>query len=221
VRTARLIVLVILAACWPSTAHAGLGWLSWLEELSGPGPFHGIMFTSAIACAPAQGPLDFCSVASEQMVHTIAIRVGRLTSGKDALRFRDLPASDPGNTDPVNVVPITVLYLHRVHRAVEIGAGAGVMRTSGTGFDAFWKFSLTPTAVAFTPGALKKTWTREWARRVAHAARLEFDTSYFPQGFDGSDFNNPRTTFKSKPEILTRAGLVIDVGELLGWGYAR
>lgn len=216
----RLIVLVVLAACWPSTAHAGWAWLSWLEELSGPGPFHGVMFTSAVACAPANGPLDFCSVGSEQMVHTIVIRAGRLTSGKNAQRFRDLPASDPGNTDPVYVVPISVLYLHRVHRSFEIGGGAGVMRTSGDGFDAFWKFSLTPAAVAFTPGALKK-WTGKWAPRFAHAVRLEFDTSYFPQGFDGSDFNNSRTTFKSKPEVLTRAGLVIDVGALVGWGFAR
>jgi hypothetical protein len=153
------------------------------------------------------------------MVHTVVIRGGYLTSAKDTRRFKDLPTSDPGNTDRVHVVPFSVLYLYRVQRAFEIGAGAGGMTTFGTGFDAFTKLSVTPVSVAFTPGALR-TWKREWARRVAHAARLEFDTSYFPQGFDGNDFDNPRTTFKTKPEVLTRAGVVVDVGALFGRGYA-
>jgi hypothetical protein len=214
VRAIRLIVFVAITACWPSTAHAS--WLSWLEELSGPGPFHGTMFTFTVACIRSD-ELKACPVGDKNTRQTIVVRFGRFTSVHDEdskrfdpRRFKDLPKEDPNNLEPVHAVPVSALWLFRMHRSLDVGGGIGFMRVSGNGFDAFSKISLTPLSASLTPLAI---WSHSpWARVV----RLELDSSFFPQGFKGSDFNNLQTTFDSGPEVLTRGGLVFDLGAVGG-----
>ena len=47
-RHARVLMLMMVAALWPATAHAARGWWGWLEELSGPGPFMGVMYSTPV-----------------------------------------------------------------------------------------------------------------------------------------------------------------------------
>lgn len=205
-RTARLLLFVGLATCWPSAAHAS--WLSWLEELSGPGPFRGYMVSFTIACIRNDG-VKACPVGDNESRQTVVVRLGRLNSeGKP--RFKDLRDTPFDDRRDVHAVPVSVLWMFRVHRSLEIGPGAGFMHVSGDGFDGFSKLSLTPLSASFTPLALRST--KWWA----YILRVEFDSSFFPQGFDAKDFQNGRTTFDSGPEFLTRTGVVIDLGALIG-----
>jgi hypothetical protein len=208
VQRTRMILFVAILATWPSTAHASF-W-SWLEELSGPGPFGGYMFSFTVACV-RDDTLKACPVGNEDTRQTIVVRLGRFTSKADRPRFKDLPASDADNQGDVHVMPVSGLWLFRLHRSLEAGPGIGFMRVSGNGFDAFSKVSLTPLSATFTPFALNKDLAKS---RWAYVVRLELDTSYFPQGFNGTDFNNNRTTFDSGPEFLTRAGFALAVGAL-------
>lgn len=217
VRRARLLLFVVaVALLWPSAAHASL--LSWLEELSGPGPFRGTMVSLTVACVRGD-ELKACPAGDKNTQQTVVVRLGRLTT-YDAPRFKDLPATDADNLGKVHVIPVSGLWLFRVHRSLEIGPGIGFMRVSGNGFDAFSKLSLTPLSASFTPFALNSRWSDS---RWAYVLRLEFDSSFFPQGFNGRDFNNPRTTFDSGPEFLTRTGVVFDLGALGGaaWSSLR
>lgn len=207
---ARLMVFVVAVALWPATAHASF-W-SWLEELSGPGPFRGYMFSFTVACVQ-DDRLKACPAGDADTRQTIVVRFGRFHSKEDRPRFRDLPASDGDNQGEVHVMPVSGLWLFRLHRSLEAGPGIGFMRVSGDGFDAFSKVSLTPLSATFTPFALSEELAKS---RWAYVVRVELDTSYFPQGFKGLDFNNNRTTFDSGPEFLTRAGFVLDVGALVG-----
>ncbi len=210
VQKVRLIIFVVAVALWPAPAHASF-W-SWLEELSGPGPFGGYMFSFTVACVQGD-QVKACPVTDRDTPQRIVVRLGRFTSKADRPRFKDLPASDADNQGDVHVMPVSGLWLFRLHRSLEAGPGIGFMRVSGDGFDAFSKVSLTPLSATFTPFALCKDLAKS---RWAYVLRVELDTSYFPQGFKGVDFNNNRTTFDSGPEFLTRAGVVFDVGALFG-----
>jgi hypothetical protein len=212
VQKARSIIFVVAVALWPATAHAGF-W-SWLEELSGPGPFRGYMFSFTVACVRDDG-FNACPVGDEATRQRIVVSVGRFTSKEDRPRFKDLPANDQDNQGDVHVMPVSGLWMFRLHRSLEAGPGIGFMRVSGKGFDAFSKVSLTPLSATFTPFALSEELAKSRWARWAYVVRLELDTSYFPQGFNGADFENTRTNFDSGPEFLTRAGFVLDLGALV------
>ena len=209
---ARMILFTVFLALWPTHAQAANGWWAWLEELSGPGPFRGYMFSFTVACVQ-DDRLKACPAGNADTRQTIVVRFGRFHSKEDRPRFKDLPASDGDNQGEVHVMPVSGLWLFRLHRSLEAGPGIGFMRVSGNGFDAFSKISLTPLSATFTPFALSEDLSKsQWA----YVVRLELDTSYFPQGFKGADFNNSRTNFDSGPEFLTRAGFVLDLGALVG-----
>jgi hypothetical protein len=208
-RHVRLVVVVAALTLWPGVAHAS--WWSWLEELSGPGPFTGTFptFSVPLACF-ADGKRVPCW-NPQPVKQTIAVAVSRFNSD-GRRRFKDLPADDPGNTDDVNVVPLSGLYLFRPHRAVDVGPGIGVMFFSGSGFDTFARFVVTPINASIRPLVFfNKLRGYAWARVI----RLEVDSSFVTKGFKGTDFGNTRTKFESGPEFLTRTGLVIDFGGLV------
>ena len=228
-RNARLLLLAGLLAAWPSTAHADF--LSWLEELSGPGPFRGDVLWVPVMCrdrAPAlvetaePGRWHPCLVRvttlkeqeatrKQPVPVLVAVKFGWFRSNNGP-RFKDLPATDPDNQGRVSALPVSGLFLFRVHRAVDVGAGAGFLRVSGKGFDPLYRLSLTPFSASVTPLALNCAWQdHPWA----YILRAEFETSYIRGGFKGSDFNNTRTAFKSGPEVLTRLGFAIDAGALI------
>lgn len=209
-RKLRVMALAIVVALWPSTGHAGF--LAWLEELSGPGPFTGEVYSFTIGCVGTEG-FKFCPVGDPEFKRTIVLRVAWFNSDADTPRFKDLPATDADNQGKVSVLPVSGLYLFRLRPWLDVGPGAGFMRVSGRGFSPFYRLVLTPMSASFTPFALHEKWQRSpWSQVL----RLELDTSFVPQGFTGADFQNSRTSFDSGPEFLTRAAIVVDLGALVG-----
>jgi len=210
VRNGRLLGFAVVAVLWAVPAQASI--FSWLEELSGPGPFHGDILSATVLCNEG-GIWKLCAVPNRDAVRqTIAFKIGRYES-KEGPRFKDLPLSATDNAAQVIAVPLSVFWQFRLHRSLDVGPGVGFLRLAGRGFDAVYKLSLTPVSASFTPFALNPEWAKsEWA----HIVRVELDTSYFPQGFKGTDFNNSQTTFDSGPEFLTRTGIVFDVTAIGG-----
>lgn len=214
-RNARLfLIIVALIGLCPTDAHASI-W-AWLERLSGPGPFRGDgpVLSVPIACVRDDGLRvpDCWSVSDRHIRQVFAVRFASFTSEDGAVRFKDLSADDPNNAAAVHLKAVSALYLFRVHPAIDMGPGIGFMRLSGEGFDAFNRITLIPASVSFSPFAFVPAWAY---RRYAHLLRFEIDTSFVPQGFKGSDFGNPRTSFDSGPEFLTRAAFVVDLSVLI------
>jgi hypothetical protein len=227
-RTARLLVFVLAASLCPAVAQANI-W-SWLEELSGPGPFHGGVVWIPVMCRdkPSQNfevlespTWHWCvtrvrvttikeeeSKIKHPLPMVFAVKLGWLRS-EDGPRFKDLPRTDPDNQGQVSVIPVSGLFLFRLHRSLDVGGGAGILRVSGKGFDPLYRVSLVPISASLTPLALNCKWQE---KRWAYILRAEIESSFLPQGFKGSDFNNTRTSFKSGPEFLTRVGFVLDLG---------
>lgn len=203
-RIPRLALFVCLVALWPSTARADVsGWLAWLEELSGPGPFVGYIASFPIPCRI----WERCHVGPRK-TQTIVVRLGRLSSG-DRPRFKDLENTPFDDRRSVHVWPVSVLWMFHPHPSFEIGPGAGFIAVSGEGFKGFAKLSLTPLNASFAPFAVRSD------SRWAQLFRIELDTSYVPQGFSGADFKNDRTAFDSGAEFLTRAAIGLDIGGLI------
>jgi hypothetical protein len=203
----RLFVLVGLLALWPATARAE-GWWGWLEELSGPGPFHGGGSFIRLFCVTTK-PLgvDTCfSDGDARILKVIELRGGFLTSG-ERQRFADATA-DPNNTHPVHVVRFDLVDMVRVHKMLDVGGGVGFLRFSGDGFDPFYRFTVAPLSVSFTPFAFKD---QRWSRVL----RFRFDETYVTKGFNGvSDFNT-RTSFSTGGEFLAAGAIVVDLASLV------
>jgi hypothetical protein len=210
--TTRLVLIMIAVLLCPTQAHAARGFWGWLEELSGPGPFKGGAYAQPVACVDKNGRLTACwrtkiDDNTPRIPQTLVVSAGVFNSG-DRPRFDDLPAADADNRGNVRLLAVSGLYVLRVHRSLDLGAGAGFVRLSGARFDPFYKLVLTPFNGSFAPLALASS------HRYARILRFEYDKSFVPQGFKGADFDNLRTGFDSGPEFITRYGIVIDFGAL-------
>ncbi|MFL6279832.1 MAG: hypothetical protein ACJ731_06960 [Vicinamibacterales bacterium] len=204
----RLGILVVALALWPTGAYAAAGWWAWLEELSGPGPFHGLALGAPVLCSGENGLVP-CTPASG-VKRLVFVTVSTVTSGHN-LRFKDLPDT-PDNRREVHVLQVSGSYMFRLHPAVDVGVGAGTMRFSGEGFEPLWRVTLIPANAAVRPFTLIGKWrTNPWAQVV----RGEFETSFVMPGFTAAQFGTPASTFSVGPEFLTRAAVVIDFGPLV------
>ena len=77
---ARILLLTLLVGLWPAQAHAARGFWAWLEELSGPGPFHGrpiVAFT--VACVTYITPSKWCPSDFERTRPTVVSEWARST----------------------------------------------------------------------------------------------------------------------------------------------
>jgi hypothetical protein len=204
----RLGFLVIVLALWPTGAYAAAGWWAWLEELSGPGPFHGLALGAPVLCTGTSG-LVLCKPGNE-VKRLVFVTVSTVSSGHN-LRFKDLPDT-PDNRREVHALQVSGAYMFRLHPAIDVGFGAGTMRFSGDGFEALWRLTLVPATAALRPFTLIGKWEKSpWAQVV----RGEFETSFVTPGFNASQFGTPASTFSVGPEFLTRVAVVIDFGPLV------
>lgn len=204
-----VIVLATALTLWPGVAYAGdWDFWAWLEQLSGPGPFHGWVVSAPLFCVNDQAVVP-CSGLRSAGHQRVVLTIGRFSSG-DHLRFKDLPDT-PENRESVHVLVIGGTYMFRVHPAVEVGPGVGLMHFSGNGFDGFNRLTLTPVKVSVMPLRFVPAWK---GRRWSEVLRLEVEDMLVTKGFKGADFGNTSTGFSAGREFLTRAGLVVDVGAL-------
>ena len=102
-------------------------------------------------------------------------------------------------------------HMVRVHRTLDLGAGAGVTIFSGDAFDSFARMTLQPLAFEFSPFAA-------FGDGVQYRAiRITGGLTTFVGGFDQGDFcQPPRCTdrpavFETRPELLWRVGVHVDL----------
>jgi hypothetical protein len=171
------------------------------ERLSGPGPFQGVQFSAQhFLCAVKgkDGKLrrahifglirnksrdDEKSLAEiECITDGDAIRAHLSVEYSRTWTHHD-PDSDPDPRFPnaVNFTGIRPIIFYRVHEWVDLGAGFGANRFSGTAFG-FWKYSIPLRAHFFAPGLKSGS---KW--RSIH---LAVQSDYFP-GFKTTEFNAP------------------------------
>jgi hypothetical protein len=205
-------------------ASAGLGdWLSWLEELSGPGPFHGPTVTfDRLACwsEPVGGGrvervafadhADPCRNGADRERRRVraylSLELARYHSSENAL------AADPrADEAQVALTRLNAIVFARVAQGVEVGGGLGVNRFSGQGSEGDYAFTriALPLRVRVRPGMWVAPESR-WSRFVH--VNVGFDR--FPSTFDAADFKE-RGTFHQEGESLATVYLGFDVLSVL------
>ena len=219
-RQARVLMLIVLMMAWPTAAHAARSWWGWLEELSGPGPFTGPMYSHNVRCWNGRGEEVPCQSlkaeikmnSEEKIKKTLQVSFGYLTSGSRA-RFKDLVDSGqdtPDNHRTVHAVPINATMMFRVHRSLEVGPGIGVLFLGGSDVNASPAFVLLPVSASWKFLRLKSSWQNT---NLARIVSLELQSNFITRGYDGKNFGSTVTTFKSGPELTWSAGIAIDFRE--------
>src|SRR5437660_4245768 len=106
----RLLILAAAFAAVPTTARAQDGILEWIERLSGPGKFIGVVGGVRVGCVFGEkDKLDSCLADRGDIQRMLVIRAGWLTTGEKR-RFD----ATPNDTRPVHMILVDPVYLFRL-----------------------------------------------------------------------------------------------------------
>jgi hypothetical protein len=224
-------ILVALLTILPTAVYAESDILSWLGELSGPGPFtvkdprfHA--FEQRVYCQAKSGLARMTT--SEHFIRCVTddeTMIRRLvTVGYSFAKTDSQPLfKDATDSREVRQFTLSVMYMYRATPIIDVGGGFhalhysaddGTPTTTSTNKSfGFWRFGLTPARVTLTPFRAFLTSSPKalnWERFV----RFQFEEVWLPQGFTGADFNNADTKFKVGGEFQSRASVLFDLGSL-------
>ena len=204
---AGLVLVALMASAQP--AYADL-W-DWLQELSGPGPFHTGGSILGTVC-PGSGP---------------QIRPYEATSNTPCVFFdfrRFLPSKGDNFPTRVEVTAYDTGLTWEVRRPVEVGIGVGVIVATGNGKTAT-RFTLTAPRIAVKPVLLlgdlfgkAKYWeTHPKARRFGSILKWYARETVITGRLTAQDLgvSPDKSTFNAKNDRVASAGFLIDIGELV------
>jgi hypothetical protein len=216
---ARVVILMMVAALWPATAHAARGWWGWLEELSGPGHFDGPVISWELKCWKGKEPIpcnpwkrkDPAVERNVRMNRYLEITAGALTSrGRPRFKDPDATAADKANHDTVRAYPLSAQFMFRPHRSLDLGPGAGILLFSGKGVEAHARFVVTPVSLSWKPFLTKDSWH---PNTIGRALSFDVQTTVITKGFTGQDFGGSAASFRAGPEMRFLAGISFDFSE--------
>src|SRR5215470_1712626 len=114
----RLMVLTAVCALLPARVFAQSDFIDWLEQLSGPGPFHGYFMSvgSRALCTLDEGDGQkirwWCADDSSPKIRQVVNAEFAFASSDDNRRFQDA-LSEPQNTLPVRATRVVANYYYR------------------------------------------------------------------------------------------------------------
>jgi hypothetical protein len=189
----RAVFIGLVALCAlgrPATAFAGIDFIDWLEQFSGPGPFHSYFRSigARVICTyddAGTHRIGTCLSDLDPKIKTVLTAEYAWASSHDNSRFETV---DPNNRASINTSRILVNYYYRVSPMLDVGVGAGALIFTGDGFDNQTHPVLTPIALTFTPlGFLHGETSAKWGRVV----RVKFDERYVLGDINSVDFRSP------------------------------
>jgi hypothetical protein len=190
-------------------------WWRFLENLSGPGPFMAVTGGIPIACGEGDrvGTItrtrSWCwDDAAPGLRQIISLRPTVGWTIDDRPRLSDTPQ----DRRDVWFVGADAVGYFRLHPMLDVGAGGGITRFAGEGFEAFWRPTFIPVSVTVAPFAGNgPAGSLSPARRFL---KLRFEGAYFPIGFTGADFGHPESSYQTSGEWVFSAGVVLNLTSL-------
>lgn len=212
----RTVVLFGLFALWPAFASAQIDVIiDWAGHWSGPGPWDAKGVNIRVWCAkgaadsrgPYIGDAGCWKVLEPEIRSYLGLRVSESQTG-GFLYNRDNPRFDdtPSDTRSINALTIEPEFMVRLHPLIDVGAGLGIETYWGEGFDSFSHFVTTPLIVSISPLAALHP-----DNRKLRSIKVHFQELYYPYGFEGKDFGNTATKYKTRNEWVPSAGFAIDI----------
>lgn len=176
----RVLVIVLACVLRPASASA-ISFIDWLEKLSGPGPMMGLTLEADLVCdvwdrdlrttagvsaslapqganrtmhkvTPSHPWTRECwarEVSPDDRRTTLSAEFSFLNTGKANLPY-DPPIVE-GKRTAVHAFRAIVAVDVRLHRALDIGAGVGVIRFWGDRFDPFYRSVIQPARLRVRP----------------------------------------------------------------------
>jgi hypothetical protein len=205
--------LVTLAL--PAESRAGIGWL---EKLSGPGPFVGIVVPVPIRCdrlknsyqterSDAEGAVTYLGCdpndREEGVRRIIGAEVWRLWTDHN-----ELP--NPSDTDEgVRIFAALGTLEFAPWKQVKVGGGFGVAWFSGDTFDTFARPLAQPVRLTVAPLSLLKP-DSPWLEVL----KIHANANIFLGGVDARDFGSGGT-FEAPYELVWMTSIEFDVIPLI------
>jgi hypothetical protein len=204
-------VIAAVVAFWPGVAHAQYWW-DFIESLSGPGPFHGHGAFIRVSCAKPSTPngrwnVDWMCLNDRDETIRQVVEIRGLWAHTLADRPRLLVV--PTDTRKVDLLKLDFLAAVRLTPLLDVGAGGGLIRFTGSGMTPVKRATLIPFSATYTPFALKGSDNR-WKR----AFRIRMETTYIPFGFLGGDWGNPTVSpasYSTDGNWVLTGGVLIDL----------
>jgi len=213
----RLAVVAIASLAVPQTAHAGI--LSWLDRLSGPGPF--VVFDASFGVWCSQEPKAELMTGTGRWgcQSTVSLEERNLTwyltGGAGFALDNPLDYGTGADKPPVRFVKLGTSLDYTVHRTVDIGAGVGVLYFNGPRFPNFARLYVEPLRLGFRPFLLGSG-DRLTPRQNRLGAFVVYANWNIVTGtLEGRTFGAPSDPFRARNELDRKEfGLAIDFGRL-------
>ena len=229
-----VVLLVFLLGPW-SVARAGF--IDWIDQLSGPGPFWGVGGDVRLACTgvenestppPAPAPvqkaltshamswLTFRRCLLNDLPKTKRPSVSLDLSLSYARSFSNDLTYQAGTGDThVSIFSLAPTVWWNPIPPVGVGTGVGVNTFLGPTFSTFSRFYLNPVQVEIKPFAFSKD---QWFSAKASWFTIRAGYELIPKGFDATDFGAIPGTFHTGHETLPKVAILIDGGQ---WSWLR
>jgi hypothetical protein len=215
VKRALLLAGLVCAGLIGAPRPASAGFMDWLQELSGPGPFNGRAWNAMLdVCPQREGPLFVNELDVNPLVPCIFI---------DKRRFANLEGDNFG-AGRIDVGIWEVGVSAHVHRAVAIGFGFGRIGFSSEGGE---KETLVVTAprIVVKPAMFFGTdafWkANEPLRIVASIVKFYVKDNIIQGRLTGADFGlqpgDANFNFEVQDDRVWSRGFILDLTESIGF----
>jgi hypothetical protein len=218
-RPAVLIVVTVLVLC-PVPARAD-GLISWLDKLSGPGPWLGLNLSVCLttfgrdgASGGPRSAVISCRDSDLRERHwSWYVNAGAGLALDNDLNYAGQDLT--GKSDRVTYLKAGTSVMYTLRPALDLGAGAGFLRFQGPRFSGFAKPYLQPVKVGVRPLLIgyagddrDEVDERGWLLLTA-------DWVILLGTIDGARFGAPADSLRESNENLLQLGFSIDVPRLL------
>ena len=220
-------------------AHVEAGLFSWLDRLSGPGPFWGIDVGIALRCpkrkeiANPKTLQDMRIMSADGIVFSCPsdrldnrgfhyfLNTGVAVAFRNQLNYGSRPEPEPSTS--VALVKVGSSFDYRLHPSLEVGAGAGLWYFAGPSFDNFARPYIQPVRVSIRPLLLNWKTNRtlnnddynEPLRRRGWLI-IQVNLNMVLGTIDGATFGAPDDSWHHKQSaVVPEYSFAIDVVKLL------
>jgi hypothetical protein len=243
IRLVPLVFLFLLAVARPASAQ--WWWLTWLDELSGPGPYHGPILPIEIYCfgkkvtnldeikvmqqqqggtSTFQVPPGACKADRSNTLLTLQLEMGFWDDDPDPDRYTG--DTSLKSFELIAYLPVHSLFkteINRFTRATDLGAGIGFYKLSGqTVRDPDYVRGAIPVRVRLLPSELffgKDAKPNPKLRRALQALQVRAGWDFLPGTITSASFNG-LPNGESSNEFVFTFGVQYDLGTLI-WAAAN